>query len=117
VADVQTCSTCGGSACDEGCGQCEHANAGPDSHRVCVTCRGAGVVDVPEHRVKGAPPELTPEAQAAYARTERARNLLAVVHNVCTAAGVPVEDEQGEPFSAAERVERLQRLGVHTVGM
>lgn len=45
IGDGVECPTCQGFACDEGCGQCEHAYAGPDSHRVCRTCRGAGVID------------------------------------------------------------------------
>jgi hypothetical protein len=38
------CPTCQGFACEEGCGECDYANAGPDSHKVCRTCRGAGIV-------------------------------------------------------------------------
>ena len=42
------CPLCQGDACEHGCGQggkkwCEHANSGPDSHRVCNRCKGSGV--------------------------------------------------------------------------
>lgn len=42
------CATCGGNACEEGCGvrttsgECQMAHAGPSSHKVCTTCGGAG---------------------------------------------------------------------------
>lgn len=36
------CGLCGGTACEEMCGRCEMAYAGPDSHRVCSRCRGSG---------------------------------------------------------------------------
>jgi hypothetical protein len=39
-----SCTTCAGQGCEEGCGQCEQANAGPNSHKVCRTCHGAGDV-------------------------------------------------------------------------
>lgn len=37
------CTVCHGQACEEGCGRCERGNAGPDSHRLCRHCSGAGV--------------------------------------------------------------------------
>ena len=36
------CRTCGGQGCEEGCGRCEMAYAGPDSHKVCRACKGHG---------------------------------------------------------------------------
>ena len=38
----ERCSVCGGRGCEEGCGTCEYVNAGPDSHKVCRACGGAG---------------------------------------------------------------------------
>lgn len=44
--DMVTCPTCKGRACSEGCGECYEfpSVAGPDAHKMCVTCIGAGVV-------------------------------------------------------------------------
>lgn len=39
---VETCKTCDGQGCEEGCGRCDMAYAGPDSHKVCRACRGQG---------------------------------------------------------------------------
>lgn len=69
--------------------------------------------DYVEHRQRAAPPDLTPERAEAYRKAEQARALLQVVHQVCTQAGVPTDDTAGEPYSAAERVQRLQQLGTH----
>lgn len=71
--------------------------------------------DYVEHRQRPAPPELTPEAAEAYRRAEHARALLQVIHQVCTQAGVPTDDNQREPYSAAERVAMLQALGTASV--
>ena len=43
---TEVCPTCMGDACEEGCGECWYASVGPDSHKVCHRCRGAGVVPV-----------------------------------------------------------------------
>lgn len=40
---IRPCSTCGGQGCEEGCGTCEWANAGPESHKVCRSCGGGGI--------------------------------------------------------------------------
>lgn len=72
--------------------------------------------DAMEHRYSAPPPDLTPEAAEAYRRSEVARNLLHVVHTVCTKAGVPEQDGQGEAYTAAERVAMLQELGRHPHG-
>lgn len=37
------CSTCDGQGCENGCGNCRHANDGPESHKVCRACKGAGL--------------------------------------------------------------------------
>lgn len=37
-----TCEQCNGAGCEENCGRCEMAYAGPDSHRVCTRCGGTG---------------------------------------------------------------------------
>jgi len=42
VTDDPRCSLCQGRGCEEGCGQCEMAYAGPDSHKVCGRCKGMG---------------------------------------------------------------------------
>lgn len=41
------CPTCGGMACEEGCGSCWRSPsvAGPDAHRQCRTCHGTGVAE------------------------------------------------------------------------
>ncbi len=41
-ATAGPCRACGGQGCEEGCGRCEMAYAGPASHRVCRTCKGQG---------------------------------------------------------------------------
>jgi hypothetical protein len=38
------CPLCDGQACEENCGSCGYVNAGPNSHRVCTRCQGAGQV-------------------------------------------------------------------------
>ena len=38
----EPCETCDGDGCEEGCGYCNRAHVGPDSHRVCRTCDGTG---------------------------------------------------------------------------
>lgn len=38
----ERCPTCEGQGCEEGCGTCQYANAGPDSHKVCRSCGGSG---------------------------------------------------------------------------
>ena len=51
---LDPCPTCDGNACEEGCGGwsggtgCQHANAGPDSHRICRRCDGSGAIRVME---------------------------------------------------------------------
>lgn len=42
LTEPTPCRTCGGMGCEYGCGRCEMAYSGPDSHRICRTCRGAG---------------------------------------------------------------------------
>ena len=40
-----SCPRCDGNGCEEGCGRrggCEMVHAGPDSHKVCALCNGAG---------------------------------------------------------------------------
>jgi hypothetical protein len=69
--------------------------------------------DYVEHRQHTPPPTLTPERAEAYRKAEHCRALLQVVHQVCTQAGVPTDDPTGEPYTAAERVQRLQQLGTH----
>lgn len=51
------CPLCQGFACEKGCGKCWDANVGPDSHKVCRRCKGAGVI---QHEVFGnvPPPDL-----------------------------------------------------------
>ena len=41
----QVCPLCMGDACEYGCRRCRQKYAGPDSHRVCRRCGGAGVID------------------------------------------------------------------------
>lgn len=40
------CMLCLGDGCEEGCGECHETPsvAGPDAHRQCIRCHGAGVV-------------------------------------------------------------------------
>ena len=37
------CETCSGNGCENRCGYCEWAYAGPDSHKVCRSCHGTGL--------------------------------------------------------------------------
>lgn len=55
-AATMECPLCQGYACEEGCGECWDANVGPDSHKVCRRCRGAGVIqpELPENGSEGA---------------------------------------------------------------
>lgn len=51
MADEQEypeCPLCDGQGCEEGCGTCEMAYAGPDSHKVCTRCGGRGRIEKPE---------------------------------------------------------------------
>jgi hypothetical protein len=42
---ANVCRTCKGQACEYGCGECFEfpGTAGPDAHRMCVSCLGSGV--------------------------------------------------------------------------
>jgi hypothetical protein len=40
----QECPKCDGNGCENGCGNCGYVNAGPNSHKVCRWCGGAGRV-------------------------------------------------------------------------
>lgn len=42
------CPACRGAGCEEGCGRCESAYAGPESHRICRSCDGFGMEPNPE---------------------------------------------------------------------
>lgn len=45
--DTPECPTCEGFGCEHGCGRCEYAYVGPDSHRVCRSCLGTGQAPEP----------------------------------------------------------------------
>ena len=40
--NMKPCPICEGQGCEEGCGNCQMAHAGPESHKVCRNCGGRG---------------------------------------------------------------------------
>lgn len=57
MSEMRICPRCFGDACEEACGLrggCEMAYMGPNSHRICRECRGAGSVPATRDVCKGA---------------------------------------------------------------